>query len=49
MPGGALKEQEHHSVRDSILAALGRPLPTPAESAPEAEAAKQPEESEAAD
>jgi hypothetical protein len=33
MPDGTLKEQEHDTALDSILAALGRPLPAPASGA----------------
>jgi hypothetical protein len=47
MPDGTIKEQEHDSARDSILTALGRPLPVPTEPAPAIESAGRPKEPQA--
>jgi hypothetical protein len=47
MPDGTIKEQERDTPGDSILAALGRPIPGPAEPAPAARAAGQPDELDA--
>jgi hypothetical protein len=44
LPDGILKEQERDTARDSVLAALGEPLPVPAQAIPLAEPAGQPEE-----
>jgi hypothetical protein len=47
MPDGTLEEQTRDNAHDSILAALGRPLPGPAAPAPATGAAGQAEEPEA--
>lgn len=47
MPDGTLEEQTRGTASDSILVALGRPIPGPTEPAPSADAAGQTQEPEA--